>query len=245
MLRKLNVASSTTTTSSSVRELRQYQLMAVRAVAAAEGLRERLVLRGSAALWLRYLPSRTAVDLDFVDLEWLRPGGCRDMSRLEADVRRVLDTHFRSVLGEDRARLSAAQRLVRFDISPAYMPLSPVRHTLPGGRTEVLVCDLDYMIAEKLAAAANQMSRRHFRPAQALDLHGLLARHAGGVDPAKVRLYLNLVRESEGGCAVTHDFFSGPLRAWSDREAVRGSAPAEWQAAWRAVEEFVAALPVE
>ncbi len=106
--------------------------MAVRAVAAAEDLRERLVLRGSAALWLRYLPGRTAADLDYVDMEWLRPGGRRDMPGLEADVRRVRDAHFRSVLGEDRARLSAAQRLVRFDIGPAYLPFSPVRHALPG-----------------------------------------------------------------------------------------------------------------
>lgn len=224
---------------------RRHQLTALRAVAGTPDLRERLVSRGSAAIWLRYLPQRTAVNLDFVDAERVVPGGRSDTNELEARVRGVLDGHFRAVLGGDPAQLAEAQRAVRFDISPPYMPLSPIRHTLPGGGATLLLCDVNYLIAEKLAAMANQMARRRFRPHDAADIAALLEKHGSEVDPTRVRAHLNLIVNAEGGEAVTAGLFRGPLREWMARRSAKAAASGEWQAAWGAVEEFVAGALAE
>lgn len=223
---------------------RRYQLMALRAIGAVPELRERLVLRGSGAMWAKYLPARSAADLDFVDLARPLSDAARGIEAAEARVRQALSSHFLQALAGDAVALREAQQVVSFDICPLYMPLSPVDHTFPGGGSSIRVCDLEYLIAEKTTAIAEQMQRDRFRPNDPFDVIDLLAAHGSTIDLHLLRSYLDRTFAVLGGTPVTLDLFCGPLRQWVSWHYEKDGISQDWLAVWAEIEKLVARLQV-
>lgn len=173
---------------------------AVSAIADDPQLHGQVVLRGSAALWLRYGHRRRIRDVDLITTHLQPDGGTPD------GVQRELHRHVSGVLDRslperfpafDRWR-DLLKQSVKADLCPVYAPTPcswvelPLR---PAGR--ILIAHADYVLCEKLVTFLIYASDASLqtRPQELWDIHAVLSAHPRLVSTARVAELLPAVRD--------------------------------------------------
>ena len=222
-------------------ERRFYLITIVRAIATDPELSQRLVLRGSGAIWLRFLPDRLPNDLDYIDLA--RPSGGappEPVEQFEARVRQRLGRYFRETLPANHVAraIRGAQSTVGLELSPTYMPVPIEFHAIGSDVPPVRTCELAYKFAEKVCALADQRRRDRERFKDIVDCFEIGRHHPASLDGRRVMELVVARQRVQPGQRVDADFFDGPLRRWVMKRLPEPSRRGA-QVAWSWLVEFL------
>jgi len=215
-------------------------------IAGDDSLNELLVLRGSGALSMFYGLNRRAADLDFVHSRVLRIADSEHAALIQAvnaALSRGLRRHFRDFAEACRLLFDT----IKVEVAPRYDQLSINRFRLPGSGRDILVCSLEYLLAEKLVSLVRQAFMGKPRGKDVYDIAEMCRLNKIDVTElrrafwARVRPY-NGLHPRPPGC------FDDEVKEWASRNfnaitVLAGQPPRNFEECWACVLALGAVLP--
>jgi predicted nucleotidyltransferase component of viral defense system len=202
----------------------------IRAIAESEPLNRRLILRGGAALWLRYGGHRQFYDLDFLCEGIDRVPGPALRAALSEQVNAVLADAMFQHFPQDQRWEEFLLKQVKIEIAPA-IGILPSRRIALGVEQSVSirVADLERILAEKLCALLQQEAKGRARGKDVADIALMLRDHDPRIDPGMIKaVFTDMVNTRRLGTPAGKCLFTDHVRLYAKTSYGRAISQTDW-----------------